>query len=188
MKKLFIAASFAFMIAACNAPTNNSVTADSTTSSSTSQSVVYVDVDLVLSQSDIFQKEGNPLQQRTEATQREWAQKEQKLQGEAAQLQQKYQKGLITTLNAQKEQQSIESKVQAFQTATQKQAAELDEENRVFANRAQELIRKSIKNVNADGRYSMIVNAASLIDADTTLNISPIVLKELNKLYADEKK
>ncbi|MFI3305455.1 MAG: OmpH family outer membrane protein [Rikenellaceae bacterium] len=187
MKRIFIAASLAFVIAACSAPTTNNTTSQTSERTTAEQSIVYVDVDLVLSQSDIYQKEGTPLQQRTDAAQRDWAQKEQKLQSEAAQLQQKYQNGLITTINAQKEQQSIESRVQAFQTATQKQATELDEENRVFANRAQELIRNSIKNINSDGRYSMILNAASLIDADTTLNISPVILQEVNRLYAAEK-
>ncbi|MFI3304319.1 MAG: OmpH family outer membrane protein [Rikenellaceae bacterium] len=189
MKKIFIAASLAFIFASCTAPTSNSNTSTVVTERVvTSASIVYVDVDRVLVDSDIYQKEGIPLQQRTEAAQRDWVQKEQKLQSEATQLQQKYQNGLITTANAQKEQQSIESRVEAFQKATQKQAQELDEENTVFANRAQTLIRSSIKNVNADGRYSMILTASSLIDADSTLNISSIVLAELNKLYANEKK
>ncbi len=34
----------------------------------------------------------------------------------------------------------------------------------------------------------MIVNASALIDADTTLNITPIVLAKVNELYAADQK
>lgn len=186
MKKIFIVASLmaAMTISSCvtpeSAPVANVV--------STSATLAYVDVELVLATSDIFTKEGLPLQQRTEAAQRDWQQKEQKLQSEAAQLQQKYQSGLITSTNAQKEQTAIESRARAFQEATQKQAVELDEENSVLANRTQVLLRSAIQNINKDKRYSMIVNAASLIDADSTLNISTAVLDEFNRLYKAEKK
>lgn len=188
MKQIFIVASLVatMIISSCsnntqqsNAPVANIV--------STSATLAYVEVERVLSESDIFSKEGSPLQKRTEAAQRDWQQKDQKLQSEAAQLQQKYQGGLITSANAQKEQASIESRVRAFQEATQKQAQELDEESAVFTNRMQVLLLAAIKNVNKDNRYSMIVNSTSLIDADTTLNISTLVLDEFNRLYKEEK-
>ncbi|MFI3289032.1 MAG: OmpH family outer membrane protein [Rikenellaceae bacterium] len=192
MKKIFIAASFALLAVSCTAPQAQTATttpsAQTTSSSSSDSSLAYVDMELVLTKSDIFNNEGVPLQKRSETAQREWSQKEQALQSEAAQLQQKYQNGLITSANAQKEQASIESRAQAFQTSTQKQIAELEEENVVFANRTQMMIKQAIESVNKDKRYKMIVNASALIDADTTLNISNIVLEELNNIYSKEKK
>ncbi len=185
MKKIFIVASLAMLAASCVAPSNQTTTVVSAEANAT---LAYVNMDRVLAESDIFEAEGLPLQKRTEAAQRDWAQKEQKLQSEAAQLQQKYQQGLITTANAQREQQEIEGRITAYQNATRKQAAELDEESRVFTNRTQQLILDAIDVVNADKKYSMIVNAASLIDADSTLDISSVVLDEFNKLYKNEKK
>ena len=44
-----------------------------------------------------------------------------------------------------------------------------------------------MKEVNADGRYRMVVNTSALIDADSTLDISDAVLQVVNKLYAAEK-
>ncbi len=179
MKRVSIVASLLALMVSCTTTTENTAVQ----SIEGSVSVAYVDMEYILSESDMYQKEGAPLQQRGEATQRDWVQKEQGLQNEVQQLQQKYQNGLITTANAQREQQSIESRMQAFQEATKRQALELDEENRVFAARTQELLRQSIDKVNADRRYSMIIDASSLVDADTTLNISRVVLREFNALY-----
>ena len=106
---------------------------------------------------------------------------------EATQLQEKYQKGLITTADAQKQQQSIEKRATNFQSSTQKEAQTLEEENYVFQNRTTDLMMRAIKEVNADGKYKMIVNATSLLDAAESLDISDAVLAKINELYAKEK-
>ena len=135
-----------------------------------------------------WKNEGVALQEKTEKAQKSWAQREQNLQAEAAQLQQKYEKGLITSRDAQAQQESIQKKVASYQSNAQKEAQTLDEENYVFTNRAQDLLHRAIENLNADGRYKLIVNANALLDADSTLDITPAVLQEVNRLYALEKK
>ena len=50
-------------------------------------------------------------------------------------------------------------------------------------NRFQELTRKALEEINADKRYKMILNAASVIDADPSLNISSLVLQKVDELY-----
>ena len=115
------------------------------------------------------------------------AQKEKNLQYEASQLQEKYQKGLITTADAQKQQQSIEKKIANYQSSAQKEAQTLDEENYVFSNRTQDLIMRAIKEINADKKYKLIVNATALLDADDALDITDTVLAKVDELYAAEK-
>lgn len=110
------------------------------------------------------------------------------LQAEAAQLQEKYQKGLITTNDAQAQQQSIEKRVASYQSSAQKEAQALDEENYVFTNRAQDLLHRAVQEINGDKKYKLIINATALIDADSTLNITPAVLAKVNELYAADKK
>lgn len=189
MRKLLFAASLAILSVSCAAPTalNTDSVASSETQSTVSEgSLAYVNIDLVIAQSDIFTNEGLPLQKRSETAQRELSQKEQAIQSDAAKLQQKYQSGLITSANAQKEQTSIENRVKAFQTSAQKQMAELEEENTVLVNRTQAMVSEAIKNINEGYKYKMIISAAALIDADSTLDISNIVLEEVNKLYKAE--
>ena len=149
--------------------------------------IAYVRAEYVIAESEIYKTEGIALQEKTQKAQNSWAQKEQNLQNEAAQLQEKYQKGLITTADAQKQSQSIEQRAANFQTNTQKEAQKLDEENYVFSNRTQDLLMRAIKEVNADKKYKMILNASALVDAVDALDISDVVLAKVNELYAAEK-
>lgn len=153
-----------------------------------SSDIAYVVVEGVLSQSDIYKNEGIPLQEKTEKAQKKWLQKRQSLESEAAQLNERYQKGLITTNNMQIEAKKLEDRMASLQTTIQKEGQTLDEENFVFTNRAQDLMRRAIQNVNADRRYKIIFDGSALLDADSTLNISPAVLQEVNRLYAEENK
>lgn len=158
-----------------------------TTQTVTGSDVAYVRVEYVLAESDIYKTEGVALQEKTQKAQNSWAQKEQNLQYEAVQLQEKYQKGLITTADAQKQQESIEKKISNYQTSAQKEAETLDEENYVFSNRTQDLILRAIQSINADKKYKMVVNSTALLDADPSLDISDAVLAKVNELYAAEK-
>ena len=140
-----------------------------------------------MAESEIYKTEGVALQEKTEKASKSWAQKEKNLQYEATQLQEKYQKGLITTADAQKQQQNIERKIANYQTNTQKEAKTLEEENIVFTNRTQDLVMRAIREINADKKYKLIVNATALLDGDESLDISAAVLAKVNELYAKEK-
>ena len=191
MKKMFLTMLVACAaLVACQQNATTEATAEgeaAATEAVVEGDLAYVNVDYVLAESEIYKTEGVALQEKTEKAQKSWAQKEKNLQYEATQLQEKYQKGLITTADAQKQSQSIEKRAANFQTNTQKEAQALDEENFVFTNRTQDLIMRAIKEVNAEGKYKMIVNASALLDAADALNISDAVLAKMNELYAAEK-
>ena len=191
MKNLFLTLLVAVVaLVACD----NTKTANTTAEGEAAQTEVigggdlaYVRVDYVLAQSEIYKTEGVALQEKTQKAQNSWAQKEKNLQYEATQLQEKYQKGLITTADAQKQQESIERKITNYQTSAQKEAESLDEENFVFSNRTQDLILRAIQAINAEKKYKMIVNSTALLDADPALDISDAVLAKVNEFYAAEK-
>ena len=188
-KMLFTALVAACAMTACGTKTTETAAAaEEATREIGSSDIAYVQVEAVLAQCDLFLNEGKALQEKTQKAQKSWAQKEQNLQSEAAQIQEKYQKGLITTNDAQAQQQSIEKRVAAYQSSAQKEAQALDEENFVFTNRAQDLLHRAVQDINADKKYKMIVNSTALIDADTTLNITPAVLAKVNELYAADQK
>ena len=184
-KMLFTALVAACAMTACGTKTTETAAAaEEATREIGSSDIAYVQVEAVLAQCDLFLNEGKALQEKTQKAQKSWAQKEQNLQSEAAQLQEKYQKGLITTNDAQAQQQSIEKRVAAYQSSAQKEAQALDEENFVFTNRAQDLLHRAVQDINAGKKYKLIINSTALIDADTTLNITPAVLAKVNELYA----
>ena len=194
MKKFFFPVlAAALVLTACGTKTTETSAEAAATETATAQQVgtgdiAYVQVEAVLAQCDLFLTEGKALQEKTEKAQKSWAQREQNLQAEAAQLQEKYQKGLITTRDAQATQESIQKRVASYQANAQKEAQSLDEENYVFTNRAQDLLNRAVQQINADRKYKLIINASALIDADTTLNITPAVLQKVNELYAADKK
>lgn len=188
MKKIFVLALAAAcaMMTSCQQQTTSEAVAGEVTSVGGSD-VAYVSVEQVIAESELMKGEGEALAQKTQKAQESWAKKEQSLAAEAAQLQEKYEKGLITTRDAQAKQESIQKRIASYQSSAQKEAQTLDEENRVFTNRMQDLVMRAVQEINADKKYKMIVNANSLLDADTTLNITPMVLEKVNELYAAEK-
>ena len=190
MKKFF----FTLLVAALSFASCDNKTATpaaegeaAATETVTGGDIAYVRVEYVLAESEIYKTEGVALQEKTQKAQNSWAQKEQNLQYEATQLQEKYQKGLITTADAQKQQESIERKITNYQTSAQKEAESLDEENFVFSNRTQDLILRAIQAINAEKKYKMDVNSTALLDADPALDISDAVLAKVNEFYAAEK-
>lgn len=190
-KTLFPVLAAALVMTACGTKTTEQTaqTAQTETTARVGASdIAYVQVEAVLAQCDLFLTEGKALQEKTEKAQKSWAQREQNLQAEAAQLQQKYEKGLITSRDAQAQQESIQKKVASYQSNAQKEAQTLDEENYVFTNRAQDLLHRAVQEINSGKKYKLILNASALIDADTTLNITPAVLAKVNELYAADKK
>ena len=191
MKKIFLTlmvAAMAFTACEKKAATEPTTEGEATATEKVVEGdLAYVRVDYVLAESEIIKTEGLALQEKTEKAQKSWEQKEKNLQYEATQLQEKYQKGLITTADAQKKSQSIEKRAASFQTNAQKEMQALEEENFVFTNRTQDLIMRAIKEVNAEGQFKMIVNATALLDASDALDLSETVLAKVNELYAKEK-
>ncbi len=187
MKKVFLAALALVALAGCKEAKSNGAAEEAQQGGVTVSEVAFVQVDAVIAQCDMYKSEGVALQEKTEKAQQGWVRKEQRLQNEMAQLQEKYQKGLITTRDAQAKEQELQKKAVNYQESAQKEAKTLEEENVVFTNRLNDLIQRAIDDINADGAYKMIVNASALLDADESLNITEVVLAKVNELYKEDK-
>ena len=190
MKKIFIVALACLALVSCKEKQQNAEVAEQPTTEAAavaSGEIVYVNVDYVLAESDIFKSEGIALRDKTEKAQQKWAKKEQDLQNEMQQLAEKYQKGLITTRDAQAKEADLKKRAENFQTSLQKDGKNLEEENIVFQNRVQDLLMRAVQEINAEKKYKMIVNMSVLLDADESLNITDQVLAKVNELYKAEK-
>jgi outer membrane protein len=196
MKKTFIAALAVFAFVGCNNSANNAeekntevkveTTGEAVTV--TASDIAYVNVELVLAESDIVKTEGAALREKTEKAQQKLAKKDKNLQNEMQQLAEKYQKGLITTRDAQAKEQELQKRAVSLQNQAQKEGKELEEENFVFQNRLNDLVMRAVQAINADKKYKMVVNAATLLEADPSLDITQAVLAKVNELYKNEKK
>lgn len=184
------------------ATTETTLTQDSTNVTLPTGDIAYLDIEYIHAMSTLSQTEGVALNEKINKSMETFAQKEKNLQAEDSsiqkayvELQEKYSKGLITSLDAQKQQESLESRakkmqqnVQYLQTSYQKETAALQEELSVLNNRLADYIQKAVDEINADGRYKMILNAGMLIDADESLDMTNAVLAKVNALYAADKK
>ena len=188
MKKvLFAALALVFAVSCNNAPKTTATDAAEAKTEVTSADIVFVRTEAVFAESDIFKTEGVALQAKNEKTQKNLAEKEQKLQNEMVQLQEKYQKGLITTIEAQRKEQDLQKRAAEYQESAQKQLRALEEENVVFQNRMADLMQRAINEINAEKTYKMIVNATALLDASEELDITELILAKVNELYAADK-
>lgn len=186
-KTLFAAVVAALFAVGC---TNNAAkTAEGTAEQATitSTDIAFVKADSLLMMSDIYQTEGVALQKKLETAQQSWAKKEQGFQYEAAQLQEKYQKGLITSIKAAETEESLNKRIQSYQQSMQKEAAVLDEENFVLQNRINVLVAEAIEEINKDGKYKLILNSTALLDGASALDITKDLLQIMNEKYAAEK-
>ena len=93
MKKvLFAALALVFAASCTNAQKATTTPAEAETKSEVKAGdLAFVRTDAVFAESEIFKTEGVALQSKNEKTQKDLAQKEQKLQNEMVQLQEKYQ-------------------------------------------------------------------------------------------------
>ena len=188
MRKIFVAALAFLALVGCKENKQKSEAVEQAAVESVVEGdLAYVNVDYVLAESEIFKTEGIALRDKTEKTQQKWAKKEQSLQNEIQQLAEKYQKGLITTRNAQEKEQELQKRAASMQTAAQKEGKELEEESIVFQNRMNDLLMRAVQEINADKKFKMIVQASALLDAEESLNISEQVLAKVNELYKAEK-
>lgn len=195
MRKTFIAALAVLALASCNSEKSTEVSAEATaTTEATANSttitagdIAFVDVLYVVTESEIDKNEGAALRTKIQKTQEKFAKKEQDLQIEMQQLAEKFQKRLITTLDAQNKEQDLQKRAATLQTQMQKEIPALQEEEQVLQNRIQDLIMRAVQSINADKKYKMIVNAGTLLDADESLNITNAVLAKVNELYKAEK-
>ena len=174
------------------------IVADSTVVKMPTGDIAFIKVDEIGYTCKLFQTEGVALNDKINKSMEGFAQKEKNIQNqvasvqnEAAKLQEKYQKGLITTADFQQQGQALETRMQKAQTnyenlqATyQKEAAAMQEEMNVLNNRIADYITTAVNELNADKRYKMIVDASSLIDASADLDMTAAVLAKVNEYYA----
>lgn len=188
MKKIFIAALAMLAFVGCkNEEKKGGETVETATEAVVSSDIAYVNVEYVLAESEIVKTEGNALREKTEKAQQKFAKREQNINNEMQKLAEKYQKGLITTRDAQEQEQALKKRAESLQNSVQKEGRELEEENIVFQNRLNDLVMRAVQAINADKKYKMVLQATALLDADKSLDISEAVLAKVNELYKADK-
>ena len=200
MKKTFIAAlAFLALVSCGNKNENTEVTDPATPETEAPEAktdelvapkgdYVFVDVAYIIGESEIMKVEGKKLEEKGKKLEQKFAKGEKNIQAEAKQLEEKYQKGLITTRDAQAKQEELQKRMVALQKQAEKEMPEFQEEMMVLNNRVNDLLLRAVQDINSDKKYKMVINSASLLDYDKSLDITSLVLAKVNELYKAEKK
>jgi outer membrane protein len=194
MKKVFVTALAVFALAACKNTGAGTETGSETSAEGarveTVYDIAYIQMDSLVQNYDRFRDLSAAFETKATKVTGDLEARARALQNEVTSFQDKINKGLMTTRDAQAEQTRIETKGQQFEADRQVQVNELAEEEQVMTNQVFHAINDYVAKFNADLRYKMIVTTSGgnpIIHADPALNITNEVLKGLNEEYAAEK-
>ena len=97
---------------------------------------------------------------------------------------------MITSITYQQKGEDLQRRYAEFQTTVQNEADKLMkkeqtilEEQQVLSTRFTTLLKMAVDNINSDKKYKMVVTNDVIISADESLNISALVLAEMDRLY-----
>lgn len=157
-----------------------------TESTANGLNVVYVNIDSLLDGYDLYNELSTQLMKKRNDLETNLASKSKSLERKALELQQKYEKRLITPTRAQEMQQNLMSEQQNLLAWKEQKSLELMEDEQNINRQVYDSIINFLKEYNADNRYNLIISnslGGNLLYGDKNLNITDTVLTSLNKKY-----
>ncbi len=194
MKKNFISITkaFAFAIAisaifACNSKNNGGNTvAVSGGSSVSTDGIVYVYLDSLINGYDLYNDEMTKLMAKQNKYEQDLQSKGKSLERRAMELQQNYEKRLITPTRAQEIQQQLATEQQKLMQTQEQQSMELADDQAQIMSRVRDSVTNFVNMYSTDKRYKMIIATqgySTVLYADPSLDITKAILNGLNDRY-----
>jgi len=160
-------------------------------SSPAAGSVVYIQMDSLVSNYDMFNDLKSELESKAQIMQDDITKKRLAFERDVKDFQEKVQKGLITQRQAEAQNAQLQNRQMELETYTQQKREEMGEEQQVLIRKVMDALDKYLVKYNAEKKYSMIVNTSAqvntVLQADSTLNITIDVVAGLNEEYVANK-
>jgi outer membrane protein len=193
MKKVFTIAFAMFALAACKNTGAGAGTETTTEDQSveTVYDIAYIQMDSLVTNYDRYIDLSTAFETKATKVQSDLEARARSLQNEMTSFEDKINKGLMTSRDAQAEQTRIQNRGQQFEADRQTHMNELAEEEQVMTNQVMYAIQEYIAKFNADYRYKMILTTSGgspVMHADPALDITAEIIKGLNDEYAAEAK
>jgi outer membrane protein len=154
------------------------------TGSSNSISIAYVKMDSVLFTYELAKKLTSNLQMNQESFKKEYSVKRIKFEREAASFQEKAQRGGFLTEERQKlEQERLMGQQQEIQRLDYELTQKLNEMQGQINQQIIDSISSFLKSYNANKKFDIILNSASMLEGTPKFNITKDVADGLNKRY-----
>lgn len=194
--KVLLAVAVAALVCACNANTNTNGTPAAAAveggAVAPQGSIVYIQMDSLVNQYDMFNDLRSELESKAQAIQDDLTKKGRSFESAAKDFEAKIQKGLLTRSQAEEQQQKLLERQQNLQNLSQQKQLEMAEEEAVMSRKVMDAIQTYLNKYNQEKGYALIIstNAATstVLVGNPALDITNDVLTGLNEEYIKSKK
>lgn len=145
--------------------------------------IAYISVDSVFQRYDYYHDLKREFEQKAKKKETEFQSKVNTLQADIKLFQDKYNKMLLTQSEAETQSQQLQQRESELNAESQKIMKELAEEEAVMSRKIVDAIYRYVEKYNVDKKYSLILNAATIIVGNPSMDISSEILKGLNQEY-----
>ena len=156
-------------------------------------SIVYFNMDKVMESYDMANDLNSVFETKTSGIQAEIDRRGKKLEKDAADFQNKVDKGLLTTSVAQAQYQKLQEQQQAYQQYVVTKQQEMAEEQQVMMNQIANAISEYVQEFNLEHQYALILTTGGsilstpVVTGDPCLDITDELLSGLNAAYIKTK-
>lgn len=156
-----------------------------------SGSIVYIQMDTLVNNFDMFNDLKSELESKGAAIQNDLNKKSRAFENDAKDFENKISKGLLTRSQAETEQNALLQRQQELQTYSQQKQMEIAEEETVMFNQVMDAIQTYVEKYNKEKKYALILTSSSttntVLSGDATLNITQDILNGINKEYIENR-
>ena len=154
-------------------------------------SIVYIQMDSLVNQYDMFNDLRSEFEAKIEAIQEDLRKKGNAFEKSATDFQNKLNKGLLTRSQAETQQQALMQREQDLRNLTGQKQMEMQEEEAVMLRKVMDAIQTYLNKYNETHNYALILQSSAsnpVIVGNPSLDITNDVLKGLNAEYIQSKK
>ena len=153
--------------------------------------IVYVQIDSLIEKYDMFNDLRSEFSNKAQTIEEDLKKRGRSLENDIKDFQTKVQKGLITNLQAQTQQQQLQAREQELQNYVQQKQLEMSEEEAVIYRRVFDALSTYIAKMNTEKQYAMVLTTTgtpgSILYGDKALDITDAVVAGMNDEYIKQK-
>lgn len=184
---LVVAVAVLFVLFFSNNKSNKSETVASETGAAQKGDIVYIQIDSLINNYDMFNDLRSELESKATKIQNDLNKKSRAFENDAKDFEEKLNKGLLTRSQAESMQASLLQRQQELQNYTQQKQMEMAEEETVMVNKVMDSIKTYVKKYNETHQYALILTTSAttqvVMEGNVSLDITQDVLAGLNEEY-----
>lgn len=184
---LVVAVAVLFVLFFTNNKSNKSEAVASETSVAQKGDIVYIQIDSLINNYDMFNDLRSELESKATKIQNDLNKKSRAFENDAKDFEEKLNKGLLTRSQAESMQASLLQRQQELQNYTQQKQMEMAEEETVMVNKVMDSIKTYVKKYNETHQYALILTTSAttqvVMEGNVSLDITQDVLAGLNEEY-----